>query len=107
MIFAGQLDLVPEALDRPLVEGDLGVEELEGDLFADLLVEGAVDDAHPAGAELLDQLEPAGEELPLAQSFRGCFERPGDGDWTAASSLCRTSRNKWYLRDSQNDISGT
>ena len=61
----GQLDFVPEALDRLLVEGDIGVEELEGDLLAHLLIERAVDDAHPAGTELFDQLKPPGEELPL------------------------------------------
>ena len=74
---AGELDLVPEALDRPLVPGDLGVEELEGDLLADLLVEGAVDDAHPAGAELLDQLEPSGEELAPPQVRPSAFRASG------------------------------
>ena len=62
---AGQLDLVPEAVNRLLVEGDIGVENLEGDLLADFLIVGAVDDAHPAGAQLLDELEPPGEQLPL------------------------------------------
>ena len=75
---AGQLDLVPEAVNRLLVDGDIGVEDLEGDLLADLFIVGAVDDAHPAGAQFLDQLEPPGEKLPLAESFGTCLERFGD-----------------------------
>jgi hypothetical protein len=39
----GCLDLVPEALDRSLFGRDLGPDELEGDLLANLLIEGPVD----------------------------------------------------------------
>ena len=60
---AGQLDLVPEPIDRLLVEGDIRMKDLEGDLLADFLVVGPVDDAHAAGAQLLDELEPPGEQI--------------------------------------------
>ncbi len=58
---AGQLDLVAEALDDLEVGGDLRLEELEGDDLADLAVVGLVDGAHTALADLLDDLEAAGE----------------------------------------------
>ena len=57
----GEPELVPEPLDRLLVRGDLGFDELEGDLFFDLGVEDLVDPAHPALAEFLDDLVAAGE----------------------------------------------
>ena len=63
---SGQLDLVPEPVDGLLVEGDIRVKDFEGDLFANFLIVGAIDDAHAAGAELLDQFEPPGEKLALA-----------------------------------------
>ena len=63
---AGQLDLVPEAVNGLLIDRDIRMEDLEGDLLADLFIVGAINDAHPAGAELLDQLEPPGEQLPFA-----------------------------------------
>ena len=47
-----------------LVESDLGLDELEGDDFFDLLVEDLVDLAHPAPAQLLDDLVTAGEDGP-------------------------------------------
>ena len=58
---AGELDLVPETLDRLRVRCDLGLEELEGDLFLDPGVVDLVDAAHPALAQLLDDLVAAGE----------------------------------------------
>ncbi|OGD22074.1 MAG: hypothetical protein A2W03_05460 [Candidatus Aminicenantes bacterium RBG_16_63_16] len=62
----GQLDLVPEPVDRRLVDGDLGVKDLEGDLLAHFLVIGAEDDAHSPRAQLLDELEPPGEQVAPA-----------------------------------------
>ena len=75
----GQFDLVPEAVDSRLVEGNLRMENLEGDLLADFLVVSAIDDAHAPGAQLFDQFKPPGEELPLAQPFGSCLELLGDG----------------------------
>ena len=63
---AGQLDLVPEPVDGLLVDGNIRMKNLKGDLLADFLIVGAVDDAHPAGAQFLDELEPPGEQLPFA-----------------------------------------
>ena len=60
------------------IEGDIGMQDLEGDLFANLFIVCPVYDPHPAGAQLLDQLEPSGEQLPFAQSFGRCFECFGD-----------------------------
>jgi hypothetical protein len=58
-----QAQLVAEALDRPFVGGDLGVEELEGQLLPDLGVVDLVDAAHAALAEVLDHLVAPGEGL--------------------------------------------
>ena len=42
------------------------MEDLEGDLLADLLIVRPIDYPPPAGTELLDQLETSGKKLPLA-----------------------------------------
>ena len=79
---AGQLDLVSEALDDLEVRGDLGLEELEGDDLADLAVVGLVDHAHAALADLLDDLEAAGERGAPLEAPRGGLESGrsrGDG----------------------------
>jgi hypothetical protein len=57
----GRPELVAEPLDRLAVGGDLGVEELQGDLFVDLFVEDLVDPAHPAFAQFLEHIIAAGE----------------------------------------------
>ena len=56
-----QLQFVSKALDRRLVGGDLGVEELEGELFADFRVEDLIDPAHSSVAQVLDDLVSPGE----------------------------------------------
>ena len=53
---SGDFKLVLETLDGGLVGGDLGLDNFEGDFFADLRVEGPVDLAHPPAAELFDDL---------------------------------------------------
>ena len=78
--FAGQLDLVPEAVDRRFVKGYFRMENLEGDLLADFLIESAVNLPHPPRAELFYKLKPSCYQLPLAQPFGSRFERPGDGE---------------------------
>jgi hypothetical protein len=60
---SGQPQLAAEAFDRPFVGRDLGVEQLEGQLFADLGVVDLVDAAHAALAQVLDDLVAAGEGL--------------------------------------------
>jgi len=77
--FPGGLQLVPEAFDDPRVRGDRLLEELEGDFLADLPVEGPVDAAHPARAQLLDDLVAAGKDDPPGQGVAGDLECPGDG----------------------------
>jgi hypothetical protein len=59
---AGQLELVPEAGDRLLIAGDIRSDDLDGDLFLDLYVEGFIDLAHAAMAELFNDLVAAGEQ---------------------------------------------
>ena len=54
------------------------MKDLEGDLLADFLVVGAVDDSHPPGAQFLDELEPPGEKLPFTQPFWSGFDCPCD-----------------------------
>ncbi len=71
---AGELELVPEALDRPQVGGDLGLEELERDILLDLPVEDLVDPAHPALADLLDDLVAVGESPAPLQAERGSLQ---------------------------------
>ena len=71
MIGAGDLELVPEAVDRLLVGGDLGFEELEGDLLVEFRVEDLVDPAHAAVPQLFDDLVAAGERRTRLQLFDG------------------------------------
>ncbi len=71
---AGELELVPEALDRPLVGGDLGLEELERDILLDLLVKDLVDAAHPALADLLDDFVTVGEGAAALEGNSGRLE---------------------------------
>src|SRR5512140_951467 len=71
----GQLDLVAEALDDLGDGGDLGLEELESDDLADLAVVSFVDGAHAALADLLDDLEAAGEGRAPIEALRGRLER--------------------------------
>ncbi len=78
----GQLDLVDEALERPLVLGDVRADELDGHLFAGLGVEGPVDPAHAAPAEVLDDLiaaaeDGAGIEVPGSGIHRSGWPGPG------------------------------
>ncbi len=69
---AGEPELVFEPLDGFLVEADLGLQKLEGDGFLDLPVEGLVNTAHAAPADLLDDFIPAGKHLsPLQAVNRG------------------------------------
>ena len=66
-----QFQFVSKALDRLLVGGDLGIEELEGELFADLRVENLVNPAHPAVAEVLNDLVPPGKGRACGQFVDG------------------------------------
>ena len=76
---AGDLELVAEALGRPLVGGDLGLDELEGDFLVELGVVGPVDLAHPPGAELLDDLVATGEQRPTSKLVSRRLEGFGEG----------------------------
>ena len=67
----GELELVREALDGLLVQGDLGPQELEGDLLLDIRVEDLIDPAHAAVAQLLDDLVAAGEGGACGQLMDG------------------------------------
>ena len=78
-IVRARRELVPEALDRLGVGGDLGLEELEGDLLPDLGVEDLVDAAHAALAQLLDDLVAAGEGRPGRQLADGRAQGFGRG----------------------------
>ena len=89
---AGEFNLVPEAVDGPLIHGDFRMEKLEGDLLADFLVIRPIDDAHAPGAELLDHLKPPGEKLSLAKFFGSCFQRPGDRELRPGPQLGRALR---------------
>ena len=60
----GQLELVAEALDHLLVGAERGHEDLEGDGLADLPIQGLVDPAHAAAAELVEDPVPPGELGP-------------------------------------------
>ena len=70
----GQLELVRETLDRLSVRGDFGLDELEGDLLLDLGVEDFIDPAHPAFAQLFDDLVAAGEGRAGGEFFDTEFE---------------------------------
>ncbi len=68
---AGVLELVLEALDGRGVEPDLGLDDLEGHDLLQLLVEGLIDRAHAAFAQLLDDLVAAGEQGAPDQVVEG------------------------------------
>ena len=72
---AGDLQLVAEALERPPVGGDLGADQLEGDLVLDQLVDRPVNLAHPAPAQLLDDQVPAGEDRAGGESRSRLIDR--------------------------------
>ena len=81
----GQLELIAEALDHLLVGAERGPEDLEGDGLADLSVQGLVDPAHAAAAELIEDPVPPGElgprdDLPandMGRHGRGTRRRQG------------------------------
>ncbi|MGB8960315.1 MAG: hypothetical protein WCC00_15005 [Candidatus Aminicenantales bacterium] len=78
---AGVPDLVVEAFDRSLVDGDLRLDEFEGHFFVEFSVVGPVDLAHPPRTELLDDLVAAGEDRPPHELVGGRLERPGEGSF--------------------------
>ena len=77
---AGEFELVPKTLQSASVGGDLWLEDLEGDLFVDLLVEDPVDLAHPPFAQLFDDLEPAGKGAASGEIQGGGLEGFGEDD---------------------------
>jgi len=81
--FAGDLDLIPEALDGPLLDRDLGPNQLEGHFLIDLLIEGTKNPTHAPAAELFDDFIPAGKQRPTGQFIRCYFERPNNADFNA------------------------
>lgn len=64
---AGELQFVPEAFDRPLVRGDIGMEEFQGHFFLNFGVENLVNPAHSTLAQVLDDLVSPGEGRPGGQ----------------------------------------
>jgi hypothetical protein len=65
----GDLELVLEALDRSLVGRDLGLDDLDGDLLADLRVEGPVDIPPPPSSSTIWYR--AAKSFPVVSSSRG------------------------------------
>jgi hypothetical protein len=72
---AGQLDLIPKAVNGPLIQGNIGVEDFEGDFLADFSIEGTVDAAHAAFTQLLDDLVSASKGRTRDQLIYGHPER--------------------------------
>ena len=92
----GQPQLAAEALDRPLVGGDLGIDQLEGELLTDFRIVDLVDAAHAALAQVLDDLVATGKRLArheFAERRRGHgqgrrpagFRRGGQGSAATAA----------------------
>ncbi len=70
----GEFQLVRETLDRLPIEGDLRLEELEGDLLLDVGVVDLVDASHAAVAQFLDDLVAAGESGARGEFVDGCLK---------------------------------
>jgi hypothetical protein len=69
--FAGQLELIPEALDDPLVLHDLRLQNLERHDFFDLFIKDFIDAPHPPFAQVLDDLVPLGKCFADGELFQG------------------------------------
>lgn len=67
--------LAQEALPPALVAGELGGQHLERDAALEAGVAGAVDDAHPAFAQLLEDLEVGERPQRFTQRARRYFFR--------------------------------
>ncbi len=70
----GDLELIPEAVDRVLVGRHLGLDELQGHLGLDFLVVDFVDLAHSAFAKLFDDLVAIGKRRTRAEFFKGSLK---------------------------------
>jgi hypothetical protein len=75
---ARQPELVVEALEGGAVGGDLRPDKLQGDLFVELFIQGAVDSPHPAMAQLLDDLVAAGKEAACCKLLASRLQGLGD-----------------------------
>ena len=100
----GRARLALEALERLRVRGDLLGQELQGDLASQPRVFRAVDDAHPAAAQLLDypvtgngladhgsgllSLAELGSPV-LDERVAGCAVGPAEGDAAAALNCAK------------------
>ena len=73
---AGELDLALEALQRIGVLGDVGADELQGDVPVELLVVHEVDGAHAAHAEQALDAVPVADLEPRRQYDGGHTPRP-------------------------------
>jgi hypothetical protein len=73
----GRLGLDEEALLELRRVHEMGRQELEGDTALELEVLGLVDDAHPAGPDLIDDLVLAGDERALGDHGQRRRQRPG------------------------------
>jgi len=66
----GELQFAAEPVNHIGIGGDLGRNHLDGDVFVELDVMDAVDAAHAARSELLDDTVPAGEAMTRREDGR-------------------------------------
>ena len=78
-----------------LVDGDLRPDELQGDFLVELLVEGPVDPAHAAVAQLLDDLVAAGEKAPCRELLARRLQRFGDPGGSLVRRREGLERERW------------
>jgi hypothetical protein len=62
-----------------LVRGDLGLDQLEGDLFLHFFIESPKDPAHSADAQFFDDFIPAGENKPPGELIASRLHGHGEG----------------------------
>ena len=94
---AGELDLAPEALVRPLVHRDLGSDRLQRDALTERQVLGLVQLAHAAARDEADDAEPVAQQIAGAEGRHdlrrtrgvglrcGCLEPGSRGDSIVAT----------------------
>jgi len=80
---SGGPELVPEPFDRLLIEGDLGLDQLQGYFLFELCVLDPVDFTHPSFAQFFDDFIPSCKGDSSSKFISGSFSgfRDFDPPW--------------------------